>query len=473
MKRLDNLRKSFWCAGLLLLIAPALSAQADTLDTNFPTTLLTKPLSLADAVNLAFQYNGAILKGKSDLEAQYGVVVQTRAVALPKLQANGNYQHTTEVEAVPVPSFPAGFFGPGSPAIAGVEPIYDSWAANIQLTQTIYQGGQLLSALRSAKLIKQQAMLDYQTVVADSLLAVRVAYCDVLLAAEQIEVHKASVNLLTHDLDDQKQRFNAGTVPRFNVLQAEVELANERPNLIKAQNDYRVSKNNFVNLLGRHVSREIREDLPLQLTDKLDDEPYKIELPVAIGRALENRTELASLQKQELQRKEGVISAQSGYKPQLQIFGAYGARNAEFISDDPGYTIRGATAGAQVTWNIFDGLLTEGKVKQAKAQHQGAIVSVDNEERSIELEVRTDFSNLLEASETLESQKKVQEEAEESLRLAKARADAGTGTQLDVLTAQTSLTQARSTQVQALHDYDVARARLERAMGINIMQTSK
>ena len=78
-----------------------------------------------------------------------------------------------------------------------------------------------------------------------------------------------------------------------------------------------------------------------------------------------------------------------------------------------------------------------------------------------------------EASETLESQKKVQEEAEESLRLAKARADAGTGTQLDVLTAQTSLTQARSTQVQALHDYDVARARLERAMGINIMQTSK
>ena len=66
----------------------------------------------------------------------------------------------------------------------------------------------------------------------------------------------------------------------------------------------------------------------------------------------------------------------------------------------------------------------------------------------------------------------MQEEAEEALRLATARNGAGTGTQLDVLSAETSLTQARSTQVQALHDYDVTRARLERAIGINIMQTN-
>jgi outer membrane protein len=84
--------------------------------------------------------------------------------------------------------------------------------------------------------------------------------------------------------------------------------------------------------------------------------------------------------------------------------------------------------------------------------------------------VRTDYSNFIEAREVLESQKKVQEEAEEALRLANARSEAGTGTQLDVLNAQTSLTQARSTQVQALHDYDVARARLERAIGINVTQ---
>jgi outer membrane protein TolC len=262
-------------------------------------------------------------------------------------------------------------------------------------------------------------------------------------------------------------------VPRFNVLQAEVALANERPVLIRARNRFRVAKNNLVNLLGSHLPAQVLEDVPLQLTDKLDDEPYEIDLPVAIGKALENRTELASLRKQESLRNENLVSAQGGYKPSVQVFGEYGGRNAEFVSSDPAYTVHGATAGVQVSWNIFDGFLTKGKVEQAKALYSGSKVDVDNETRSIELEVRTDYSDFIEARETLESQKKVQEEAEEALRLAKARNDAGTGTQLDVLSAQTQLTQARSTQVQALHDYDVARARLERAMGINIMQTVK
>ena len=85
--------------------------------------------------------------------------------------------------------------------------------------------------------------------------------------------------------------------------------------------------------------------------------------------------------------------------------------------------------------------------------------------------MRTAYSTFIEAREVLESQKKVQEEAEEALRLANARADAGTGTQLDVLDAQTSLTQARTTQIQALHDYAVARARLERAIGQDTPET--
>ena len=93
---------------------------------------------------------------------------------------------------------------------------------------------------------------------------------------------------------------------------------------------------------------------------------------------------------------------------------------------------------------------------------------MDDMTRRIELEVRTAYSNFIQAREVLESQKKVQEEAEESLRLARARSEAGTGTQLDVLGAQTALTEARTTQIQALHDYAAARARLQRALGENV-----
>lgn len=444
-------------AALLLSVSVAASAQPATGGggTNQTPEWLSRPLSLVDALNIALQQNGAILRGRSDLQAQYGVVVQTRAIVLPKLAANGNYQHTTEIETIPVPS---------------ISPIENSWAANIQLTQSIYQGGQLVSALRSAKLTKEQAMLQYRTVMADALLQVRIVYYDVLSAAEQIAVEEASTNLLTQQRDDQAKRNAAGTVPRFNVLQAEVELANEQPKLIQARNAYRVAKNNLVNQLGYHLPPEVLENVPVELSDKLDADPMQVDLPAAIAQALQERTELLALRKQEQLEREAIVNAQAGYKPTAQIFGAYGGRSAEFLTSDLGYTVRGWTAGAQVTWTFFDGLLTQGKIQQAKALHEGAQVDVDNEARTIELEVRTDYSDFLEASEVVESQKKVQEEAEESLRLARARNDAGTGTQLDVLSAQTSLRQAHSTQVQALHDYDVARARLERAIGVRVTE---
>jgi outer membrane protein TolC len=439
----------------VLFAASSIFAQPQTTASANSPPWLTKPLTLVDCLNLALQQNGNVLRGKSDLEAAYGVVVQTKAVALPTLQATGNFQGTDQTERIPAPLVPP--------------PPDKSWAASVQLVQSIYQGGRITSSLRAARLTKEQALLQYQTVIADALLQVRVAYYDVLSAAEQIIVEEASVKLLARTLDDQRRRYDAGTVPRFNVLQAEVALANERPRLIQARNAHRIAKNNIVNLLGYHVPPQVWEDIPIELTDKLDSALYEVQLPVALAKALANRTELAALRKEESLRQEGVINAKAGYKPNVQLFAGYGGRSSIFF-DDLGRDVDGYTAGAQVSWNIFDGFLTKGKVEQARALHAGARVDVDNEARAIELEVRTDYSNFIEAREVLESQKKVQEEAEEALRLANARSEAGTGTQLDVLNAQTSLTQARSTQVQALHDYDVARARLERAIGINVTQ---
>jgi outer membrane protein TolC len=133
-----------------------------------------------------------------------------------------------------------------------------------------------------------------------------------------------------------------------------------------------------------------------------------------------------------------------------------------------GYTIHGWNVGGQLTWALFDGGLTVGKVQQAKALYKKSRTELENRSRQIELDVRTAYSDFLEAKEVLDSQTKVQEQAEEALREANARFDAGTGTQLDVLDAETSLTQARTTQVQALHDYAAARARLERAIGAEL-----
>ena len=438
-------------AAACLALAPCASG-ATAPATNTPAWL-TRPLSLGDCLDTALQQNGAILRSKADVMASFGIEVQTRAIALPKVRGTGLYQAN---DADTIETFPSPF---------PVRQPDQTWSLGVKIVQSVYEGGRIESARRVAQLTKEQALLLHQTVIADTLLAVRVAYDDLLLAAQQIIVQEASVNLLKKELEDTTRRFEAGTVPRFNVLRAEVELSNAKPRLIRSKNAQRIAKNNLVNLLGFSVPPGGGEEIPLQLSGKLDAEPYQVELPSALVRAWEGRTELATLRKSERLRYEAILNADAGRKPSAQLFAGYGARNSSF-SDNPGRAVYGWNAGAQVSWDIFDGRLTQGKVDEARALHIKSRTEIDDTMRRIELEVRTAYSNFIEAKEVLESQKKVQESAEEALRLANARADAGTGTQLDVLNAQTALTEARTTQIVALHDYSVARARLERAVGV-------
>jgi outer membrane protein len=450
---------------LLVLLSPCAHAQTNTAATT-NTTLpewITRPLSLAEALDIALQQNSALQKSKAELEAAYGVAIQTRAIAIPRVEVTGRY---TWLERGGIETFP---FSSSTNAIStnSIKPLRqanNNWSTRVQVVQSIYEGGRVMSALRSAKLSKEQALLNYRTAIADTLTATRIAYYDVLVAAQQIVVNEASVALLGKEFQDQQRRYEAGTVPRFNSLRAEVAVANARPPLIRARNAYRIAKNNLATLLGYNLPRGVWEDIPLRLTDPLAAEPYSIELPEALDQALSRRTELGALRKQEALQRENIVNARSGYKPSIQVFAGYEQHNSQF-TDDPSVSLGGWLAGAQLSWNIFDGLQTQGRIKEARALHERSEADIEETGRRIELEVRTAYSIFLEAREVLESQQKVQEQAEESLRLATARAEAGSGTQLDVLDAETSLTQARTTQVQALHDYAVARARLERAIG--------
>jgi outer membrane protein TolC len=434
---------------LLAVLTFAVSAA----ETNAPAWL-SRPLSQADCLNIALAQNADILKAKSDLEASAGVVVQTRAVALPQLTAGSQVKHS-EPQAI------ESFLNTASPN--------NNWNSDIQIVQGIYEGGKMIAAIQAASATKKQAIAQYQTQVADTLLGVRLSYYDVLLAMQQITVNEASVKLLQKELDDQQRRYDAGTVPHFNVLRAEVAVANAKPNLFHATSQYRISKNTLANLLGYNLPREVLENIPLNLTDTFDITPWDMVLPDAIQQALERRTELTDLREQIVLQKLNVVSAKSGYKPTVQAFAGYTWNNSQFTDPgDLGYTIHGWNVGGQLTWALFYGGLTVGKVQQAKALYKKSRTELENRSRQIELDVRTAYSDFLEAKEVLDSQTKVQEQAEEALREANARFDAGTGTQLDVLDAETSLTQARTTQVQALHDYAAARARLERAIGAEL-----
>lgn len=420
-----------------------------------------RALSSEECLDIALVQNAAVLRSRKEIEAAHGLSIQTRALVIPKVRASGDYSITedTAVDSLEIPPNP--LFPDGAPVI---DPGNQRWSAGVHLVQSIFEGGRMLSSLRSARLVREQALARHQAVLADVATEVRVTYYDVLLAEKEILVSEASVELLTQELEDSQRRFNAGTVPRFNVLRAEVELANARPRVSRARNAYRIAKNRLVNVLGYSVPREIWQDIPLRLSGTLDAPKFDLGVPQAIAQALERRPELTVVRKTAELRQEGIVSARAGYYPRIEGFVGYGARKSNF-SSDLGDEVHGWEAGVLATWKIFDGAFTRGKVAEARARLEETEIEADDLERKIELEVRVAYSTLVESWEVMESQRKVVEQAEEALRLASARTDAGTGTQLDVLSAQTALTEARTTDVRARREYAVALARLERAIG--------
>src|SRR5436190_1562445 len=137
--------------------------------------LLTKPITLADTLNIGANRNAGILKAKQDLEAQYGVAIQTRAIIQPRLVASGQYRAVDQAR-LEVVGFNREF------------PNAQAWDIGVQLIQSIYEGGRIQASLRSARLLREQAVLDYQTVIADTMLQIRVAYDDALQATNEIVV---------------------------------------------------------------------------------------------------------------------------------------------------------------------------------------------------------------------------------------------------------------------------------------------
>jgi TolC family type I secretion outer membrane protein len=439
---------------LSLLLTAAFLFAAHAVRADDGTSLQT--LTLQQCIDLALKQNPSVLKAQQEIRRTHGLVVEARAGIIPHVTASGDY---TQIDTRAIDRFP---FGTNAAPVE-FKNQQQPWSAQIEASQLLYAGGRVLAGLRAAKFSDQIAILGFQRTVADTILNVRTAFYQILLNKAQVAVREQSVKLLDQQLEDARHRFDVGAVPRFNVLRAEVELANAKPPLIRAQNDLRLAREALVKLLAID-SPQTRDFTPITFAGDLTYEHRPWELGKALSDALAQRPELQGAEKQVAVTKETVKVAQAGYKPEVSVFGDYRIYDSTFGSDLDN-TVHGWLVGARATWPLFDGLQTKGRITQARAQRVQAELDYADTRRGIELEVRQAYSDYLQALELLEAQKKTVEQAEESLRLAEARFRAGTGTQLDVLSAQTALTEARSNEIQALYDYNVAIATLERVTG--------
>lgn len=434
---------------LVLLATAAAAAGAD----NLPS-----PLDLNGAVRYALDHNYAILQARQQLQLEQGIVTQVVGQAIPNLGANGTYaRNATEISQ----TFPQSA---------------DTWLAQVKLTQLVFAGGGVHAAIKSARLSREAARADLQTAIDTALLDVRTRFYAVILTREQVQVQEDNIKLYERELSDTRNQFQAGSVSNFEVLRARVSLANAQPDLITARNNYRVAVEQLRQSLGAPAGGPGNSSLP-DVVGTLDFTPVSFDLDQALEAARANRPEMASLHRHTAAGEQNVRQAASTYYPNLSVFGTYEWEGEGGFVTNPSSlalygipvitSVHGWLYGVQGSWSIFDGGQTRGKVQQARAQLEQARLSEATETLSIDVEVRQAYSTFEQARELVAASQETVAQAEEALRLANERFHVGSATQLDVLTSQVALTQAKTNQVQANYNYLVAVATLRKAMGLS------
>jgi len=437
-------------------------------------------LTLERAVDLAIQQNPNILRAKKEIERTRGQVLEVRAQALPHLDLVGSYNQqdprllernsgTGGGGTVNVQNSGNGDNSSGSGG--GTQQVNlgqtfsggdKSWQVAIQASQLLYSGGQVGAALKIAKYTVDQSIYSMRDIVDQTIATTKNQFYLVLLNRKLITVAEENIHLLEDELKDQKNRFDAGTVPKFNVLRAEVAVANAQPDLIRARNALQLAQLDLAKTLGLDASRTGKPSF--EIVGDFGTPQRNLSPAQALSLARERRSFLKAQQQVIWQEEQQITVARAGYKPQLSATGSYEARNSR-LTDDLGEVVNGWTFGVNGSWAVFDGFATKGRVQQAEARLAQAHIVYEDSVRQVELEVQKAYDSLQEAKELLASQGKVVEQATEALRLARERLAAGAGTQLDVLDAQVELTKARTTQQQALYDYNVAASEFDRATG--------
>src|SRR6266480_871820 len=433
------------------------------------------------AVILALQQNPDVRRTLEEIRRTKGVVIEIRAQALPHIGPSSSFQWrdpnlTNETNPFstfgsgPTPT-PAGT--PFPMGHGGLKNLRSDVSYNIKVTGTqLIFNGTTWPAIRGSFFQRDSAYFGLRNTVDQVISTVKTQFYQVVVNRELIVVQEESVRLLESQLRDQQNRFEAGTVPRFNVLQAQVQLSNQIPNLIAARTSYRISILQLAKTLGLDFNPARGIAAPLRVVGELTYIPRKFSLVEAFELGKQNRPFLKQARANVLNQIEQVNVALGGWFPTVNANGGGEWLSSQFNSSW-GDISKGWLTTVTGSWPIWDSGEVWGRVKQQRALLSESEITYDDDVRQVELEIQQAASNLSQNRELIQATEKNVEQAEEAVRLAKARLDAGAGTQLDVLNAQVQLTTAQSTRLQALFGYNSTLAEFDRSLGLQTRYTEE
>jgi outer membrane protein TolC len=407
-------------------------------------------ITLQQALELAQRNNRTLEAAKLTLERNQSALQEALAAEFPTLGVAATFSRDESAAQRLRNSASANnpFFTPSNI-------ISQTFNGALQANYDLFTAGLRPAQIRQAEQQVRFQQLEVERIAEQLRLDVTNSYYAVQEADAQVDIFQDAVRAASQSLRDAQLLEQAGLGTQFDVLQAEVDLASSQQDLTRALSQQRVSRREIARLLSVPQTADLAAADPIAVAGQ-----WPLSLEQSIVLAYKNRAEL---EQQLVQRDIGEQQrriALASIRPQAGLSASYNVLG--ILSDDQG-PAGGLSLGATLRWNFFDGGAARSRAEQARRNIAIAETRFADQRNQVRLEVEQAFFNLNANAQNIETATIALQRAEESLRLARLRFQAGVGTQTDVLNQQTALTRARFNQLSAILEYNRALAALQRA----------
>jgi len=407
-------------------------------------------LSYEQAVRLAIDNNLATLRAHERRNEARGQQEEARAPLLPNVSGVA-YQANLTLNLVAL-GFQPGTFPGISKTFLGP---FKNFDARLFLRQSIFD----LSAIRNYQAGKagvRVAELNESLAREEVASRTGLSYLEALRADRAVVAAQANVELAQALLQLARDQRNAGVATGVDVIRAQTRLAEQQVGLAQAQTDSEQARLNLQRLIGLPLGS------PLTLTDQLrfvEDPLPSVE--TAVASAAQDRREIQVAEEENRVSQLEVQSARAEHLPSLEVLGDYGPSGIT-----PGsFDLPTRRVAVQLNVPIFNGGLTQGRVTAAASRQRQTELSLANIRGQVEEDVRLALTTLRTAAVQVRAADESVTLAQRELEMARDRFRAGVADNLEVITAQTSLANARVSQVTALAQHNAARLNLAAALG--------
>jgi outer membrane protein len=410
-------------------------------------------LNLEDSIRLALKQNPFHLANEAREGQAKAAVKEAFSGFYPTFNLQGTDVLDKKVFTIEFPSMI-----PGEPPTKVKFDFTRTYTFAFNFSLPLYTGGRLISGYKSAKYNLDATREAVRQSREETVLNVKKAFYGYLLARSFASVAEDSVALAEKHYTNVKNLYDVGMASKFDLLRSEVQLANLKPQLIRARNSLATAEIGLKMLLGLDLAQ------PVEFKGELTFQDVEANIDENIAEALSRRPEINQMQYQTLMAAEMVKMNRAAALPTVAVGGAYNywsnLLNLKSNNWEDYYQIN-----LILNVPIFNGFSTSAKVAQAKAALQQLEYSRKGLIETVKFEVQEAVLSLRQARESLLSQEKNVEQAQEAVRIAELNYSEGLATTLDVSSAQVALSQAKTNQVQALYDYAVALAQIEKSVG--------